>query len=507
MKPQQAKVEVQTLKVEDVLLRLRDGSIRVPDFQRRLRWKPEDNRALFDSLLRGYPVGSLLMWVRDLDPARVRLGPFETDAPEQPRAWWVVDGQQRLTALAGALLPVAPRPPAFDFVVDLATGDVLPRGKSRTGPLVPLDILGSIDALVPWLHQHPEVELRTAAELSKRLREYPLSIIVLDVSEQAFVEDVFKRLNTAGKRLTQADVFRASHGRKRTGKALARAFAVGKEFRFGDLDESNLLRALKALSGQDPLSELTEPEPEHPEELVRGTREAVVLLRKAGVPTSELLPFALPFGVLVAFFARHSGVTQRTRELLEIWFWRATLSFELKGDFSSIRDLYERAVLRDEHEAAQALLQAVPDSPGRRGGKSHRTLKNAAGKALALMLMSNGPRHLETGQLLPAAALLESHSPRQLFQPLVPGAGAGFGLFNAIFHPRLPPARFRAALRAASPEVLASHFVEAPFAPSADWLADRQARLLLAFDAFAEQKTGVQVSTRPALAALGEPES
>lgn len=506
MAPTRPTVEALTLKVEDVLVRLRDGSIRIPAFQRPLRWKGEDNLLFFDSLLGGYPVGSLLMWTRAEEPARVRLGPFETDAASNPRAWRVVDGQQRLTALAGGLLPVEHRPVDFDFGVDLLTEKVQRRPKKGSPTFVPLAVLGDLDALVPFLHANPAVDVHQTAALSKRLREYPLSIIVLDADDQSFVEDVFKRLNRSGKQLTRAEVFRASHGRKAAGKALARALEVGAEFHFGKLDESNLLRALKALEGQDPISDLKEPAAPDEDALVRGTREAVVLLKQTGIPTAELLPFSLPFGVLVAFFARHPAVSPRTRQLLDYWFWRATLSFKMQGDFSTIRALYQRAVIADEHEAAQKLLESVPVYAGHFDEDQTPTLKSAIGKLLALVLIAAGPRHLETGQLLPIASLLESHRPAELFQPLFPGV-TQVGLLNSVFHPRLSPARLKKALTGARKELLDSHLLPFPFVEDFEWGGSRATLLREAFEAFAERKNGVSQSTRPALSALGDAES
>ncbi len=500
-------VEAVTLKVEDVLARLREGSIRIPSFQRPLNWKAKDNLLFFDSLLGGYPVGSLLMWMRAEEPARVQLGPFVTEAGSNPRAWRVVDGQQRLTALAGALLPLpGSRPSDFDFGVDLATEKVMRRPKKPLASFVPLEILGNVDALVPFLHANPAVDVHKASTVSKRLREYPLSIIVLDADDQAFAEDVFTRLNRAGKPLTQVEVFRASHGRRVAGKALAGALAVGPEFRFGPLDESNLLRAMKALAGQDPISDLKETQAGDEDALIRGTREAVVLVKKSGVPTADLLPFSLPLGVLVAFFARHANVAARTRQLLEYWFWRATLSFRMKGDFSSIRNLYKRAVIMDEHESSQMLLEAVPAYAGNLETQPDPTLKSAVGQILALVMIEAGPRDLETGQLLNTSALLEAHRPSELFQP-VGGGVTHAGLINSIFHPRLSAKRWRSALESAPQEVLRSHFLRPPLDGSIEWINERGGLLRLAFDSFAERKTGIGQSTRPALASLGEPES
>ena len=499
-------VEALTLKVEDVLARLRDGSIRIPAFQRPLNWKRKDNLLFFDSLLGGYPVGSLLMWLRAEEPARVQFGPFETEASGNPRAWRVVDGQQRLTALAGALLPVSLRPADFDFGVDLTTEKVQRRPPKPGNSFVPLEVLGDVDALVPFLHANPAVDVHKASSLSKRLREYPLSIIVLDAEDQTFVEDVFTRLNRAGKPLTQVEVFRAAHGRKNAGKILARALAVGPEFRFGELDESNLLRALKALAGRDPISDLRETQSGDEDALVRGTREAVVLLKKAGVPTAELLPFSLPFGVLVAFFARHRDVTARTRQLLEYWFWRATLSFKMQGDFSSIRNLYRRAVIEDEHESSQKLIEAVPVYAGNLETQPDPTLKSAVGQILALVMLEKQPRDLESGLVLNAAALLQNQRPAELFQPVVTGLTSN-GLLNRVFHPRLSAKRWRAALENASNETLQSHFLKPPLDGSQEWVDERGTLLRKAFDTFAERKMGIGQSTRPSLSSLGEPES
>ena len=335
-----ARVQGVTLKVEDLLQRLRDGSIRVPTFQRPLKWKKEDNRLFFDSLLKSFPVGSLLMWVRDVPAARIALGPFHTEVPGRASAWQVVDGQQRLTALAGSLLAEADRGSDFDFVVDIETGDVLGPRNHPPPHWIPLSVLADTEKLLPFLHANPAVDIPKASGLSKRLRDYPMNASILEANEQAFVEDVFKRLNTAGKRLTATEVFRASHANHRGGKALARAVQIGNEFRFGPLDESNLLRALKALNGGDPLEDGPADDSSAAQALERGAAEAVSFLKSQGIPIVELLPYSLLMGVLVAFFGSHPSVLPRNRQLLGFWFWRATFTFRMGGDFSVIRRLF-----------------------------------------------------------------------------------------------------------------------------------------------------------------------
>jgi hypothetical protein len=63
----------------------------LPPFQRGYVWTPEQAELLLDSVTRGYPIGSILVW--DPDTRASRLW-----APERGL---ILDGQQRLTALTG----------------------------------------------------------------------------------------------------------------------------------------------------------------------------------------------------------------------------------------------------------------------------------------------------------------------------------------------------------------------------------------------------------------------
>ena len=81
-----------------------------------------DHQLLLDSILRGFPAGVFLFWRREAPPARVVLGPWFAEVASSPEAWWVVDGQQRITSLTGTLLHPDPLQPAspFAFYYDLA---------------------------------------------------------------------------------------------------------------------------------------------------------------------------------------------------------------------------------------------------------------------------------------------------------------------------------------------------------------------------------------------------
>lgn len=65
----------------------------VPEFQRGFVWRPQKVRDLIDSLWRTYPVGSFLLWY-GAGPVEPRIA-----ADQKQPDGWLVDGQQRTTAL------------------------------------------------------------------------------------------------------------------------------------------------------------------------------------------------------------------------------------------------------------------------------------------------------------------------------------------------------------------------------------------------------------------------
>src|SRR5690242_15288905 len=87
--------------VRKILDLARSGSLRIPPFQRPLRWRRSDHRLLLDSLYRRYPVGTLLLWQRAAPAATIVFGGFTASAPEVAHAYWIVDGQQRIASIVG----------------------------------------------------------------------------------------------------------------------------------------------------------------------------------------------------------------------------------------------------------------------------------------------------------------------------------------------------------------------------------------------------------------------
>jgi hypothetical protein len=204
---------VGTISVSEVLRGIRAGAYRVPSFQRRFVWDDQAVLALLDSLLRGYHIGTLITWERYNEPAvEVNLGGQSFPSPAG-RAQLVIDGQQRLGALAAAFL--APR-----FAVDLLTGRFLVDAPEGSGAC-PLYLLATLGLhIVEWAESGgagdmaPEVAWRLGAEMVDALvYRAKVSLVRLPAEwTTAQVVEMFRRLNSTGVRMTAEELEAALAG-------------------------------------------------------------------------------------------------------------------------------------------------------------------------------------------------------------------------------------------------------------------------------------------------------
>lgn len=117
----------QALKLIQLFESAVNGKLVLPEFQRKFVWKPRDVELLLSSVAQGWPIGSFMIWKPD-EEFRIASRDFDGVGPrEEDNAAFLLDGQQRLTALLHALNPDYSKYRYFikDFVSFL-TADVTP---------------------------------------------------------------------------------------------------------------------------------------------------------------------------------------------------------------------------------------------------------------------------------------------------------------------------------------------------------------------------------------------
>lgn len=84
-----------TLTVNQLIEKIDTGELGLPELQRPFIWKDSKVRDLFDSMMRGYPIGYLMLWeCPSLDKKKsIGVDAHSYDSPKEV----IIDGQQRLT--------------------------------------------------------------------------------------------------------------------------------------------------------------------------------------------------------------------------------------------------------------------------------------------------------------------------------------------------------------------------------------------------------------------------
>jgi uncharacterized protein with ParB-like and HNH nuclease domain len=91
------RLELKTTKVGQLIGDFHLGRLVIPEFQRDVAWRPNRAPQLVDSLYKGFPIASLLVWQGS---GKVKARRTEPRPESAPVVNWLIDGQQRITALS-----------------------------------------------------------------------------------------------------------------------------------------------------------------------------------------------------------------------------------------------------------------------------------------------------------------------------------------------------------------------------------------------------------------------
>lgn len=532
----------ESMAVEDVIRLASEGRLRMPGFQRAFRWEAKDRRALLDSIYRGYPVGTLLLWKNppSATEAGRPLGVMGVAKPQGDR-YLVVDGQQRLTTLWEGL-GRAPAPGEMALVFDIEREEVVSRpltpderegrppprgeeGEDERLPPVPLHLVLDAALLSAWVPSWMSIEdKRRYFELGKRIREHKLGLYVVEHADIDALRHVFDRVNSTGKSMRREEVFDALIGSQiaqdgNTGLALVNAQLA--DLGFGAIEPTTILKAFEAIRGDKvgKLDPRTLDVAVAEADLIRtatALRAAVTFLRAtAHVPHVAVRPYELPMVVLARFFALHDHPSERSLILLRRWLWRGSLGERLSGASSSMQQHVDD-VTEDEAESVQALLRRT-GSPGgfslddaEWGRTITASMASARGKTMICALLARQPRNLVTGERLDASDLFRD-GVTDVLRPILRGSTSGVhldrGVINKLLHPSGPAAR-SLILECTDEAALFSHGIEAEAREGLrrgdvdTFFAHRDASLRRSTEAFFASHTEEERDDAPPIAAL-----
>jgi hypothetical protein len=91
------RLEHQTFKARQLVDDYRSGRIVIPEFQREYVWRRSKAPKLIDSMYRGFPISSFLLWQSEMEARARRRDPRPVRAAIMN---WLIDGQQRIITLS-----------------------------------------------------------------------------------------------------------------------------------------------------------------------------------------------------------------------------------------------------------------------------------------------------------------------------------------------------------------------------------------------------------------------
>lgn len=528
--------EADTETVEDLVRRVVRGTVRIPSFQRGLNWTASDVVSLFDSIFRGYPVGSLLLRKGAAGAASIQMGPLRIDAPETASALWVIDGQQRLTALAAGLARPIPVPttPLDPYVVYFDAAEQVfvspPKSGSIPSTWVPvahlLDASGLSEWIFNWQHSG-DPSLRSAVfQAGARLRQYRVPQYVVETDDDSLLKEIFFRVNNTGRALKWPEVHDALFGEpSERPSTLGDLASELQRLGMGHPDEDQLHSCLIAYKGLDVTRSFSEHYRRDPEVLRDAVQDALPALRRvlsflkreAEIPHLRLLPRSLPLVVLTRFFHLFPEPSARSSQLLARWTWRTLLSTAAYDERTLLRRGVAGIKEDDEEGSVQVLLSLVPNARPDAFVLPARFDARAAESRLALLAMASlGPLDPRDGHPLDVAALIEARDV-DAFRIIVPNhPGLGRTAANRILLPGPGSARKELVEipNGTGDRVLASHAISPEaFAFLATgsidlFLASRKNLVEQAFVALSDRLAGWSRSDRPSvphlLAGMGD---
>lgn len=241
----EARLEHQTYRVRQLIDDYRTGRIVIPEFQREYVWKKSRAPKLIDSLYRGFPISSLLLWEGSDDTRSRRVEP----RPARSSAMsWLIDGQQRVITLARTLtgdqdidVVFNPDEDAFRLANAATTRD------TRWVRIADLWDDELYRGLRRNLDGSKAAEKREAAfENVRKILDYQVPYVRMVDHSFSDAVKAFERINTLGVKLQTGDIESAKIAARHSGFIADRVVPFLSKLKTQGFDRVNIMHLFRA---------------------------------------------------------------------------------------------------------------------------------------------------------------------------------------------------------------------------------------------------------------------
>lgn len=377
----------------DLVTRVVEGRIKIPRFQRPFVWKRHQMIDLLDSMTRQYPIGSLLAWETEAEIVSLHsIGPITLQPHEgKGTPLYVLDGHQRLTTIAGALVSAGNRdtvaspgddPGQWDIAYNAyeevfehfdAQLDLKPFQFPTSKMLDTFDFLNESRRVVESDPDNGQLYLKRIQAVARGLQTYRIPVIQIRETGLTEAVEIFARLNSKGQSMTADQMVSALLYREGESDAFDLAAEISECVRmleargFGGIDRTLILRSLLAAIGEDIYrTDWTRIAKNRRDDLLERLRAAAPAVkaslleaveffnREVGVFTDRLLPYAMQMTVVSSFFFAEPNPSSQQVDLMKRWFWVTSFATWFGGANPSrvnalVRDVMDKVANERAH--------------------------------------------------------------------------------------------------------------------------------------------------------------
>lgn len=337
--------ETRTFTLDELITLVEEGRIALPDFQRGFVWDPSQVAELAESVMRGWPIGSLLLLEGPQPFETVPLRGLEQSSTNSPD-YYLLDGQQRVTSLYRLLTGNH----EGEYYVDLDPESAEPMAVRWSRLPTSRDDQLPVSLLWRIAHWDEEVPARFVSSFVNRIDELAPGFVSSKYSVPAIVMNnaipldgltrIFETINRAGEPLDAFDlmvaVLRAGGFRLRdewdravaNDSDLSEMEADGVEvlklialWRWRDerLNPSGLRRRVLGVRQRDVLNLPADYVADHWGQAISSYAQALRELRREfGVLDRKSIPSLAMVIVLADMISRDLNAENR-----RLWYWRS----------------------------------------------------------------------------------------------------------------------------------------------------------------------------------------
>lgn len=332
----------------------------IPVFQRDFVWKNSQIIEFFDSIWRGYPIGSIILWQPDSGMLVKDILTDEVGTEEMPE-YFVLDGRQRLTAFFGCVYESSNKDSRFNlyfnldnetFTYNVSEKYTYIKVSDAYDTFVMLNKMQEMASDQTVSIEKTKQYVDRAKKLNAILQGYVVGEIYINNCSLREAEKVFSRINSEGTKISKSDMLQAITYNK-DGVLLSEEIKkIQKDiepYGFKALAQEDILNCFyKFIDKNFYDAKLEDLETMNFANLLPAIKESIVksvkfLHDECCVLSLSILPYTKQLIALTWFFRLNPSPSYEQRWQLQKWFLYTTYAKVFQnGSLTNVRKLFRR---------------------------------------------------------------------------------------------------------------------------------------------------------------------